>query len=258
MNTRVVLTLTLCVVAILAAVGYGVNTRRGYSAEEKRTLQSLSLASLPPLSPDPSNRYANDPTAAALGTSLFFDPRFSSNGAVSCATCHRPELGFSDGLPLSQGVGRTDRKAVTVVGTAYSPWLFWDGREDSQWAQALRPLESAVEHNMTRTGIAKLIAEYYHDPYEAVFGALPDMSDETQFPASAGPVDDAAAKAAWKGMSAENQELVTSVFVNVGKAIAAYERTLEPQPTRFDRYVDAVLQDDESAQDIFTTDEVAG
>ena len=41
---------------------------------------------------------------------------------------------------LAQGVGTTNRRTMTIVGTAYSPWLFWDGRKDSQWAQALGPL----------------------------------------------------------------------------------------------------------------------
>ena len=59
---------------------------------------------------------------------------------------------------------------MTVVGAAYSPWLFWDGRKDSLWAQALGPLESPVEHGGTRTQYAHLIDRYYRSDYEALFG----------------------------------------------------------------------------------------
>ena len=65
---------------------------------------------------------------------------------------------------------------MPIAGTAYSPWLFWDGRKDSQWSQALGPLESAVEHGADRTQIARLIAANYAMDYESVFGALPELS----------------------------------------------------------------------------------
>src|SRR5690606_15553813 len=107
---------------------------------------SLSIKSLPPLPPDPSNRYGDDPRAAALGHQLFFDTRLSANGKVSCATCHDPGRDFQDGLPLAVGVGTNTRRTMPIAGTAYSPWMFWDGRKDSQWSQALGPLESPVEH----------------------------------------------------------------------------------------------------------------
>ena len=76
-----------------------------WSEAEIAVLRGLWLGSLEPLPSDPSNQYADDPRAAALGQKLFFDTRFSSNGKVACATCHKPELGFQDGKPLAQGVG---------------------------------------------------------------------------------------------------------------------------------------------------------
>lgn len=109
-------------------------------------LRSLWIGSLQPLPVDPSNQYADDPRATKFGQNLFFDTRFSSNGEVACATCHQPDKLFQDGTPLAHGVGTTDRRTMTIIGTAYSPWLFWDGRKDSQWAQALGPMESPVEH----------------------------------------------------------------------------------------------------------------
>lgn len=230
-----------------------------WTEDEIVTLRNLWIGSLPALSPDPSNVYADDPQAALLGQKLFFDTRFSSNNEVSCATCHKPELMFTDGLPLSNGVGTTDRKSMTIIGTAYSPWQFWDGRKDSQWAQALAPLESIVEHGGTRMQYAHLIANHYRDDYEAVFGSLPDFSDPERFPATAGPVDDAIAQSAWEGMTTNDRDLVTQVFVNMGKAIAAYERLILPAPSRFDRYVEALLNHDEQTmKSAMTSDEVAG
>jgi cytochrome c peroxidase len=145
---------------------------------------------------------------------------------------------------------------MTIVGTAYSPWLFWDGRKDSQWAQATGPMENAVEHGGNRTQFAHLIEEYYRDEYEAIFGGLPDLSD---LPDHAGPVADADARAAWEAMSPDDQQAVTVIYANMGKAIAAFERLLMPGAARFDAYVEAVLNQDAAEMDSrFTTDEVAG
>ena len=230
-----------------------------WTDEEIVTLQNLWIGSLPALLPDPSNVYADNPQAAILGQKIFFDPRFSANNEISCATCHKPELMFTDGLPLSIGVGTMDRKSMTIIGTAYSPWQFWDGRKDSQWAQALAPLESPVEHGGTRMQYAHLIVDHYQEDYEAIFGPLPDFSDSTRFPTKAGPVDDPNARAAWEGMSATDRDLVTQVFVNMGKAIAAYERLILPAPSRFDHYVEALLKNDEPMMNSnMSSDEVAG
>src|SRR5687768_10037398 len=76
----------------------------GWTAEQIEQLRSLSLSELEPLPPDPSNRVADDPRAVALGQRLFFDTRLSSNGKVSCASCHIPSREFQDGTPLAQGV----------------------------------------------------------------------------------------------------------------------------------------------------------
>jgi cytochrome c peroxidase len=250
----------IILLAVALWIGISASTRQdSWSESEVSALRSLWIGSLPPLPPDPSNAYADDPRAAAFGQKLFFDTRFSSNGAVACATCHLPELMFTDGSPLAQGVGTTSRKTMTIVGTAYSPWLFWDGRNDSQWAQALGPLESPVEHGGTRTQYAHLVDEFYRAEYEAIFGDLPDFSDRTQFPDVAGPVDDEASRVAWTAMTPEVRDRVTQVYVNMGKAIAAYERLILPGPSRFDQYVEALLNDDQEAmQAVLTKDEIAG
>lgn len=227
-----------------------------WSNEERQILASLSLANLPIPPTDISNRYADNPHAAALGQQLFFDTRLSKNGQVACATCHQPERNFTDGLSRSRGIGQTARKSMSVVGAVYSPWLFWDGRKDSLWSQALGPLEDPNEHGLDRTQIARLIARYYEKEYEAVFGSLPNLKN---LPRQAGPVADEAARAAWQRMFPSSQQAVNRVFVNVGKAIAAYERQLLPTASRFDKYLTALAQNDTLVmRTTLSNDEVAG
>jgi cytochrome c peroxidase len=209
-----------------------------WSAEQRTMLRSLSLASLGPLPADPSNRYADDPRAAALGHALFFDARLSANGKVSCATCHVPEKAFQDGTPLAHGVGTTARRTMPIAGTARGAWFFWDGRADSQWAQALGPLESAAEHGGSRAQYAHVVASSYRREYEAVFGTLPRLDG---VPTHAGPVADTTWRAAWGRIPPARQDDVSRVYANIGKAIAAYERRIALAPSRFDRYVDDEL-----------------
>jgi cytochrome c peroxidase len=225
-----------------------------WSRTELEVLRSLWIATLEPLEPDPSNRWADNSAAAALGHRLFFDSRLSATGQVSCASCHRPESDFQDGVPLGTGIGSTDRRTMPVAATAHSPWQFWDGRSDSQWAQALGPLESAVEHGGSRTMHVHTITRHYRAEYEALFGPLPPLAG---VPRHAGPVADPAARTAWAGMSEADRDAVTAVFVNVGKAIAAYERRIGFAPARFDRYVEALVRG-ESTDAILSSDEVAG
>ncbi|HEU0202752.1 MAG TPA: cytochrome c peroxidase [Burkholderiaceae bacterium] len=240
MNRRIFIGLGV-LIAVFVAIGAFAKAGGGWSEAELAQLRNLAIGSLAPLPADPSNRVADDPRAAHLGQRIFFDARFSADGEVACATCHLPDKQFQDGLPLAKGVGTTDRRTMTVIGTAHSPWQFWDGRKDSQWAQALGPLESPVEHGGNRTQYAHLVAEHYRSEYEAIFGPMPDLA---ALPAHAGPVQDPAARAAWDRMTAAQRDAVTRVFANLGKTIAAYERKLMPGASRFDAYVEAALRGD--------------
>ncbi|MDQ3279922.1 MAG: hypothetical protein M3Q69_00750 [Acidobacteriota bacterium] len=240
----------------MTAVLYAAGARRDvWTAEEISKIGELSLRQLEALAPDPTNRYADDAAAAALGRELFFDASLSANGKVSCASCHQPEREFQDGTPLGHGVGATSRRTMPIAGTAYSPFLFWDGRKDSQWAQALGPMESAVEHGGTRSQYAHVVAQKYKASYERLFGALPALA---HVPSNAGPVMDRAAAAAWKAMPVNDRDAVTRIYVNIGKAIAAYERKVQYAPSRFDRYADALADTGQGPEGILNPDEVAG
>ena len=225
---------------------------------EVRAIGSLALSNLGAPPPDPSNAVADNQQAANLGHALFFDKRLSANGKVSCASCHQPERGFTDGLAHARGVGQLDRKTMSVVGAAHSTWQFWDGRKDSLWSQALGPLEASNEHGLSRSEVAEVVAGAYSDEYEVVFGTLPNLDDSARFPAQASPQGDEAAQAAWAEMTPADQDSVSEVFVNVGKALAAYERGLEPTPTRFDLYAEAAIRGDAAGKSALSPDEVAG
>ena len=233
-----------------------------WSEAEIAILRTQWLGSLPPLPADPSNRFADDQQAAKLGQRIFFDPRFSSNGQVSCATCHQSARGFTDGLERAQGIGQPTRSTPAITGIAYSPWFFWDGRADSQWAQALGPLEDGREHGGDRTFYVRMMHDdpTYHTAYEVVFGTLPDLSDHSRFPDRAGPLSSTrSTRDAWSDMTAGDRVTINRIFSNMGKAIAAYERQLIPGPGRFDHYVEALLAgDDAAAQAAMAADEAAG
>ncbi|MDP3899436.1 MAG: cytochrome c peroxidase, partial [Mesorhizobium sp.] len=211
--------------------------REEFSASEKQTIASLSLDALPPLPDDPSNRFAANRQAAALGATLFFEQRLSRDGDVACATCHLIDRQFQDDRPLGKGVGTTDRRTMPLSGVAYSPWQFWDGRKDSLWSQALGPMEDSREHAGTRTAYAHVVAEHFKDRYERIFGPLPDL---VGLPRSAGPLGTDAEKAAWNALPPERRTEIDTVFANLGKAIAAFERSILPRETRFDRFARAV------------------
>lgn len=232
-----------------------------WSEQELSLLDSLWLENLPDLPPDTGNAVADNPLAAELGHQLFFDTRLSATGTIACATCHLPEFNFTDQLPLGVGLATGDRNTMGLVGSAHSPWLFWDGRKDSLWSQALEPLENPLEHASNRMQLAHLISgdNTYRDVYEALFGALPPLSDSTRFPPAASPLGSVELQSAWHAMRAEDQLAVSSVFANIGKALAAYQRLLMPGPSRFDEYVALVMQGNSVRQPAaLERDEIAG
>lgn len=243
----------LVLVAMAALAGCG---KPQFSDAEKKTIASLALNTLPPLKPDTTNRFADVPAAAALGSTLFFDQGMSGDGMVSCSTCHKIDRQFQDDLPQAVGVGHTNRRTMPLAGVAHDPWFFWDGRRDSLWAQALTPLENPLEHAGNRTAFAHYIKARFGERYERIFGPLPDLST---VPANASPLGTDAEKAAWNAMPANQAEDVNRVFANIGKAIAAFERSIAPPQTRFDRFaIDLATGAVPKSDDALSPEEILG
>ena len=239
------MTRILAVIVILAGLSltvwnnFSLPIAGNWTDTELAFIHSLKLSELAKLLPDPGNQYADSEAAAELGHSLFFDTRLSSNGAVSCASCHKPELFFTDGLERAVGVGIGPRHTPSLVGLSYSPWFYWDGRKDSQWAQALAPLESAHEHNISRLEVVQLL---FTDPdyakrYTEMFGAIPQLPTQAE---AASPLGNEAARARWALLTNAQQQTINNAFANAGKSLAAYQRKLIPGAARFDEYANSL------------------
>ena len=212
-----------------------------FDAAQMRQIRALAAPTSPPR--DETNEVSGDPIAARLGQALFYDERLSADGTVSCASCHHPERAF--GMPAHFGIGQqtTPRHPPALLNVAYQRWFDWDGKSDSLWSQAARPLESAAEHGSSRAQIARLIAT---DPrlrrgYLAAFPdhELPSPERARQlWPAQARPVPEDpehAHQRAWDQLPDTEREAITRVFTHALKAIAAYEERLVVTDTPLDR-----------------------
>lgn len=158
--------------------------------------------------PDHAAAPADNPTTPAkveLGKMLFFDPRLSSTGTVSCASCHNVMEGGDDHRPTSMGVHglKGGRNAPTVWNAAFLSVQFWDGRAASLEDQAKGPITNPVEMGMASLDLAV-------DRIRAIEGYVPWF--EHAFGAPTIDVD------------------------TIAKAIAAYERTLITPGSAYDRY----------------------
>lgn len=108
-----------------------------------------------------------------LGKTLFFDTRLSGNGQMSCATCHNPQFGFSDGQRVSLGANgnKLRRNTPHLYNLAWGTIFFWDGRAKTLEDQALMPVASHDEMNMP---LDKLIGKlktvkFYQDNFQKVY-----------------------------------------------------------------------------------------
>ena len=153
-----------------------------------------------------------------LGQMLFFEPRISGSGVISCATCHNPALGWTDRIARATGhdgqVG--ERNTPTALNAAFLDSQFWDGRAATLEDQALGPIQATIEMNMSLEGAIARLNEFqiYRDMFAAAF------------PADADPVRPE----------------------NVALAIAAFERTLVTPNSPFDRFLagdDSALSDEQ-------------
>jgi cytochrome c peroxidase len=231
-------------VALAAALALaGCDRAPSWTAAERMQIEALWIGSLPQVPADPSNGVADDAAAATFGRALFFDPRLSANEGIACVTCHRPDRAFTDGLPVAQGLATASRNTPGLAGVAHRPWLYWDGRADSLWSQVAGPLEDPREMGRTRTGLAQMIGAHHRAEYERVFGPAPGAEG---LPA-ASPAGTAEARAAWQGLTDLQRRNFTRVLSNVGKALAAYERTLQPRASRFDAFAHELAQGEPEA-----------
>ena len=146
---------------------------------------------------------------AELGQELFFDPRVSGAGNISCASCHNPALGWSDGLPLGIGVEKLGRRSPSILNLAWGGPFMWDGRFATLEEQALGPMQAPGEMNQKLTVLLPKL--------QAIPGYV--RSFELAFPD--------------EGMSVKT----------ITEAIATYERTIVSAPAPFDRWIEG----DESA-----------
>lgn len=242
-------------VSVFAAQELKAPLRDRWSAQEVATIASMRLKEAGERPVDISNAYEQRTEAAALGRALFNDTRLSKNGQVSCASCHFATGQFEDGRQFGKGVGIGQRRTMPVMGAAHSPFLFWDGRKDSAWSQALGPLEDPAEHGGNRVAFVKLVLDQYKPQYQAVFGPAPELG---KLPEGASPNGTDAERAAWAALPATTRDGVNRVFANMGKAIAAYERNITYGESRFDQYAEATVRGDARGQESLTLQEVRG
>jgi cytochrome c peroxidase len=205
----------------------------GLASAQCAALRQLRLPASPP--PSRGNKYADDVAAATFGHYNFFDTSLSKDGRFSCATCHKTEAAFQDGLSVSKATGTGTRNAPTTLLAAQVTTWFWDGRADALWSVPLFAIENPLELDQTRLQLVHHVADDPHmrAQYEAAFGPLPDLSDAKRFPAKGKPGDPS-----WDGMAAADQVIVDRVFVNVGKSLEAYMRKATTGPAPLDRYLD--------------------
>lgn len=168
--------------------------------------------------PDPSNRVSGNPDAIALGRALFFSTKLSQDRETSCASCHKPERNFADGLSRGQGVRILDRNTLALQNLQYGRWFGWDGKTDNLWAQSILPMVHPDEMALTPDDLRKILTNpEFAEPYRVLFGAPEQNSAERN-------------------------------LVNTGKLLAAYQETLKTGSTAFDHFRDALAaQDWESA-----------
>lgn len=161
---------------------------------------------------------------------LFFDARLSSDGTMSCATCHRPGQWFTDGRARGKGREIVTRNTPTVVDSAWSRWFGWGGANDSLWSQTTQAITAPLEMAGSAIKVTAVLRSDSHYQCLAERAFKVDLQD----------------------IQAEE------TMVLVAKAIAAYQETLVSGATAFDRYRDALARDDARAASQYPDDARAG
>lgn len=208
----------LCGAAFAVAIASSAKTP--LSREDVQRV--LSFGPWPPArAVDLGNRASGNPAAIELGSRLFFDARLSRVGYIACVTCHQPDRAWGDGKARAHGLADVDRNTPMLANLLLSRWYGWSGASDSLWMASLRPILDSRELDSTPAHVRHV---YVRDPdlacwYQRAFGRTADD-----------PRDDD-----------------TAVFVNSGKALAAFQETLVTGRTPFDNYRDALARGDRAA-----------
>lgn len=184
-------------------VQYAGDSSQWPAANVDEGVQWQELGAMPAVPFPADNPYSR--AKVVLGQQLFFDKQLSKARDISCASCHDPQKGWSDGLSVSVGhLGQKGtRNAPTILNAAYSSTQFWDGRVGSLEEQSLHPINNPVEMALD------------HDELLARLRASPDY---------------AAAFATAFGDDHISLE-------RVAKAIATFERTIISSPSPLERFV---------------------
>jgi cytochrome c peroxidase len=145
-------------VVLRASDDAGGSSKAAVPAERVASQPFLASYARPASTPFPEDN-AFTPEREALGRVLFFDPRLSGSGWISCASCHNPGLSWGDGLPraIGHGMKTLGRRTPTILNLAWGQAFFWDGRADTLEAQALGPIQAEGEMNLDlQTMIARI------------------------------------------------------------------------------------------------------
>jgi cytochrome c peroxidase len=235
-------TTAIFITLLILGIGMSVRANETWSEQEIAAISKLWINNLGSLPASPTNRVADDARAAEFGKKLFFDKTLSEDGSVACSTCHDPEQSFTDAKPLAEGRGTAPRNTPSIIGAAYHRFQFWDGRADSLWSQALGPFESAAEHGTNRMFVARTVFSKYLNEYETIFPRLPYLGEQSRIPKLRDSFENPEVQAAWNAMLPNDQQVVLRIFTNVGKSIEAYERSLIPSASTFDRFAESLLE----------------
>lgn len=139
-----------------------------------------------------------------LGRQLYFDGRLSSDGTISCASCHDPVHAWADTTPVSEGVAHQQgtRNSPSIIDSAFVAPQFWDGRAMHLEKQAVGPVQNPIEMDLTVPQLESRLNAIpgYVEQFRAVFGGKPNITD-------------------------------------LARAIASFERTIVTRDTPYDAYL---------------------
>lgn len=181
------------VIFIIIAIPASIASSQDYQLKIPRGLKTMRIPGNNPLSAE----------KIELGKQLYFDPRLSVDDTISCASCHEPSKGWSNGERFATGFKgqKGGRSAPTIINSGYQYFQFWDGRAKMLEGQALGPIENPIEMNMPLKDLIPKLNKIpgYREQFRKVYGT--DVTSE-----------------------------------GIAKAIASFERTVLSGDAPYDRF----------------------